>query len=259
MSCARQHLLGVPVDAVDLAAALAQIGVWLSAPSQEKTCHVVTVNPEFVMAARRDPVFAGVLEQADLATADGVGIVLAGRVLGVPVGSRVTGVDLTEGLAALRHPEARLFLLGAGPGVAAEAGDRLRERYPGVEIVGTLSGSPDDAAFGEIERLLDATQPTVLLVAFGHPRQDLWIARHRDALARHGILVAIGVGGTFDYLSGRVPRAPRWLRRVGLEWLYRLARQPWRWRRQLALPHFVLLVARERAARALASRRGRDS
>jgi N-acetylglucosaminyldiphosphoundecaprenol N-acetyl-beta-D-mannosaminyltransferase len=252
-------ILNVRVDNVDLVAALDQIGGWLSAPASGSVHHVVTVNPEFVMAARRDATFARVLAAADLATADGVGIVLAGRVLGVPVESRVTGVELTEGLAALRHPQARLFLLGAGPDVAAEAGDRLRERFPGVEIVGTLSGSPDDAAFAEIERHLEATQPTVLLVAFGHPRQDLWIAQHRDALARHGILVAIGVGGTFDYLSGRVPRAPRWLRRVGLEWLYRLARQPWRWRRQLALPHFVLLVARERAARALASRRGRNS
>jgi N-acetylglucosaminyldiphosphoundecaprenol N-acetyl-beta-D-mannosaminyltransferase len=253
-------ILGVHVDNVDLPGALVRVREWLGEPrSLNRVRHVVTVNPEFVMAARRDPVFAQVLAQADLATADGIGIVLAGRMLGVPVGPRVTGVELTEGLAGLRHPEARLFLLGAGPGVAAQAADRLRERFPGIEIVGTLSGSPEDAAFEEIERQLHAARPTILLVAFGHPRQDLWIARHRDVLARHGILVAIGVGGTFDYLSGRVPRAPRWLRRVGLEWLYRLARQPWRWRRQLALPHFVLLVARERIARVLTSRRGHDS
>ena len=93
---------------------------------------------------------------------------------------------------------------------------------------------------------LAASDATVLLVAFGHPTQDLWIARHQEALAAHGILVSIGVGGSFDYLSGRVPRAPRLVRRLGLEWLYRLIRQPWRWRRQLALPLFVLLVLRER-------------
>jgi N-acetylglucosaminyldiphosphoundecaprenol N-acetyl-beta-D-mannosaminyltransferase len=212
----------------------------------------VTVNPEFVMAARRDPVFAAALRAADLATPDGVGIVLAGRLLGVPTGRRVTGVDLVEALAALsaREPACRLFLLGAASGVAAAAADRLRSRSPGARITGTLAGSPDAAAFAEIARRLAEARPSVLLVAFGHPAQDLWIAQHRERLAAHGILVAAGVGGAYDFLSGRVPRAPRPVRRIGLEWLYRLARQPWRWRRQLALPHFVLLVLRERVLRA---------
>src|SRR5690606_17087721 len=117
-------------------------------------------------------------------------------------------------------------------------------------------GSPRDEDTREIEARLAATRPNVLLVAFGHPAQDLWIARHRATLAAHGILVAIGVGGTFDYLSGRVPRAPRVVRRLGLEWLYRLIRQPWRWRRQMALPLFALLVVRERL-RLLLPGRGR--
>jgi N-acetylglucosaminyldiphosphoundecaprenol N-acetyl-beta-D-mannosaminyltransferase len=196
------------------------------------------------MAARRDPAFAAVLQAADLATPDGVGIVLAGRLLGVPTGRRVTGVDLVEALAALsaREPACRLFLLGAASGVAAAAAERLRARSPGARIAGTLAGSPSAAAFEEIAERLAEARPSVLLVAFGHPAQDLWIARHRERLVAHGILVAAGVGGAYDYLSGRVPRAPRPVRRLGLEWLYRLARQPWRWRRQLALPHFVLHV-----------------
>ncbi len=245
----RANILGVAINPVDLSDALACIVGWLDAGGDLR--HVVTVNPEFVVEARRNAEFAAALRSADLATADGVGILLAGRLLGEPVGPRVTGVELTEGLAGLRHPGARLFLLGAAPGVADEAAARLRERFPGVEIAGTHAGSPDDAALPEIERRLDEARPTVLLVAFGHPRQDLWIARHRERLAARGILVAAGVGGTFDYLSGRVPRAPSWIRRVGLEWLYRLVRQPWRWRRQLALPLFVALVARERVARTL--------
>lgn len=244
---ARADILGVAIDAVDLGGALARISGWLDEPAGLR--HVVTVNPEFVVEARRNAEFAAALAGADLATADGVGIVLAGRLLGEPIGERVTGVVLTEGLAARRHPAARLFLLGAAPGVAEETAARLRQRFPGVAIVGTHAGAPGDDALPEIERRLAEAQPTVLLVAFGHPRQDLWIARHRELLAAHGILVAAGVGGTFDYLSGRVPRAPSWIRRAGLEWLYRLVRQPWRWRRQLALPLFVALVVRERVRR----------
>jgi N-acetylglucosaminyldiphosphoundecaprenol N-acetyl-beta-D-mannosaminyltransferase len=244
----RNTILGVPVDALDRPAVLATISEWLVQPSDRTLHHVVTVNPEFVIAARRQPAFARALHESALATADGVGITLAGRLLGVPVGERITGVDLVESLAELSagNEQCRLFLLGAGPGVANETAERLRARFPGTRIVGTFAGSSKDTGFAEIEARLDAADATVLLVAFGHPTQDLWIARHREALAAHGILVSIGVGGSFDYLSGRVPRAPRLVRRLGLEWLYRLIRQPWRWRRQLALPLFVLLVVRER-------------
>jgi N-acetylglucosaminyldiphosphoundecaprenol N-acetyl-beta-D-mannosaminyltransferase len=244
----RQSLLGTPIDPVGRDTALELIGTWL-AGSEGALHHVVTVNPEFVVEARRNARFREVLWAASLATVDGIGVVLAARALRVQAGERVTGVDLVEGLAEMRHPQGRLFLLGAAPGVAQEAAERLRERFPGVQIVGAFPGSPRDEDFGEIAARLEEARPSVLLVAFGHPRQDLWIARHREWLATHGILVAIGIGGTFDYLSGRVPRAPRLLRRLGLEWFYRLIRQPWRWRRQLALPLFVLLVLRERLRR----------
>ena len=247
-SVQRQTILGTPVDTVSLDGALAVIAGWLAQPQGGALHHVVTVNPEFVIAARRNPAFAGVLRASALATADGVGITLAGRLLGVPVGERIPGVDLVEGLAGLSegNEHCRLFLLGAGPGVADEAARQLRKRFPDVRIAGTFAGSSTDAGFAEIEAKLTPSDATALLVAYGHPTQDLWIARHREALVAHGILVSIGVGGTFDYLSGRVPRAPRLVRRLGLEWLYRLVRQPWRWRRQLALPLFVLLVLRER-------------
>ncbi len=242
-------LLGVRVDHTDLPQALASVAGWVRAghgsPSQPRLRHVVTVNPEFVMAARRDAAFAAVLHRTDLATADGIGIVLAARLLGHPVGARVTGVDLTLGLTGVQ-PTLRIFLLGAAEGVAAAAAEVLRERFPGCTIVGTASGSPDAAAFPALAAQMQAAGAQVVLVAFGHPRQDLWIARHQEALAAHGILVAVGVGGTFDFVSGRVPRAPRWVQRIGFEWLYRLLREPWRWRRQLVLPQFALLILIER-------------
>lgn len=243
----RQSILGVPVDVINRAEALTLFVDWLGSGATTLR-HVVTVNPEFVIAAQRDEEFASVLRESALATADGVGITLAGRALGVPVGERVTGVDLVEGLSEISaaDPRCRLFLLGAGPGVAGETAVRLADRFPGVRIVGTYAGSSKESGFDEIRAQLAGIDATVLLVAFGHPAQDLWIARHREALAAHGILISAGIGGAFDYLSGRVPRAPRLVRRLGLEWLYRLVRQPWRWRRQLALPLFVLLVLRER-------------
>lgn len=240
---ARQWLLDVPVDPVDLPEVLALTRGWLDQPSVLR--HVVTVNPEFAIAARRDARFRRALAGSALATADGMGIILAARLLRLPIRTRVTGVELVEGWAGLQHPNARFFLLGAGEGVADEAAGELRRRCPQVTIVGTYAGAPDPAGLPEIMARLASSQPTMLLVAFGHPRQDLWIAAHRERLGTHGILIAAGVGGAFDYLSGRVPRAPALIRRLGFEWLYRLIRQPWRWRRQLALPLFVALVLRE--------------
>jgi N-acetylglucosaminyldiphosphoundecaprenol N-acetyl-beta-D-mannosaminyltransferase len=206
----------------------------------------VTVNPEFIIAARRDPGFRAALDGAALATADGVGVVLAARLLGRPLSSRVTGVDLVEALATVRQPRPRLFLLGAAPGIAERAADRLHERFPGIEIAGCWAGTPrpEDTA-GTLARL-GASGANLLLVAYGAPAQDTWIAAHRSELADCGILVAIGIGGALDFLAGAVPRAPRLVRRAGFEWLYRLIRQPWRWRRQLALPLFALLVLRQR-------------
>lgn len=248
----RYEILNVPVDAVDLDSALDRIAAWLRSP-EPGLRHVVTVNPEFVIAARRSPEFREVLGKASLATADGIGIVIAGRILSLPIRDRVTGVELVDGLAARSPENCRMFFLGAAQGVASEATRVLEQRYTAAQIVGAYAGSPDDEHFGMIERQLADARPTVLLVAFGHPRQDLWINRHRERLDAHGILIAVGVGGTFDYLSGRVPRAPYLVRRLGFEWLFRLVRQPRRWRRQLALPIFVVLVLRERF------RRGRRS
>jgi N-acetylglucosaminyldiphosphoundecaprenol N-acetyl-beta-D-mannosaminyltransferase len=241
-------ILGVPVHDLTGDEALQLLAGWLEG-ADSSLRQVVTVNPEFIMAARRDPDFMEILQRADLATADGIGIILAARLLGGRIRERLTGVDLTEALAAMSPPVTRIFLLGAAPGIAEQAASHLENRYPGVSIAGTFSGSPSDEEADRILERLRDSGANVLLVAFGAPAQDNWIAAHRQKLAACGIVLAIGVGGTFDYLAGTVPRAPRLIRRIGLEWLYRLIRQPWRWRRQLALPHFVLLVLRERISR----------
>lgn len=238
-------ILGIPIHNLTASETMHCFDNWLN-NAPEMLHHVVTVNPEFVMMARQDPAFRHILQRADLATADGVGITLAARLNGSRIHQRLTGVDLTHLLAGMARPRPRLFLLGSGPGVAAEAAEQLRKESPDVMIQGVFSGSPDKRDLPEILHRIRESGADTLLVAFGAPEQDKWIDRHRQDLAAYGIVIAIGVGGTFDYLSGRVPRAPRLIRRVGFEWLYRLIRQPWRWRRQLALPRFVALVVRER-------------
>lgn len=246
----RVNILGVRIHDCDEEDAVRAIEGFLfdgsngKQPAQSSAKQVCTVNPEFVMEARGDPAFRDLLNRADLATPDGVGIVLAARLLGRPLRGRATGVALVGRIAELAAREGySLFLLGAQSGVAEEAAGVLQGRYPGLRVVGTYAGSPRDEDFGEIKQRLDAAQPDVLLVAYGAPKQDLWIRSHLRELPS-SVRVAMGVGGVFDYVSGRVPLAPSFLRRVGLEWLYRLARQPWRWRRIVRVLAFGVLAVR---------------
>lgn len=217
-----------------------------SHPSQP-TRQVCTVNPEFIMTARRHPAFAQALAVADLCTPDGVGVLWAARLAGVPLAERVTGSDGIHHICKRAAAQAwRVFFLGAAPGIAERAAAELARLYPGLKVAGTYGGSPADADWPQIRQRLAAAQADLLFVAYGHPRQDIWIQQHREELP---VAVALGVGGAFDFVAGITPRAPLWLRRLGLEWLYRLVRQPWRWRRMAALPLFALLVLVEWARR----------
>ncbi len=200
---------------------------------------VATVNPEFIMRANRDDAFARVLDSADLCLADGAGVVWAARRQGCKMSGPVTGTDMILPLAGMCAARGfRLFLLGAAPGVAVELASKLRAEHPRLEVA-AHAGSPDRAGDDEALNLIRAHRTQVLLVAFGAPKQELWIDRLKDRL---DIAVGIGVGGAFDYLTGRVRRAPRWMRKAGLEWLFRLAHQPWRARRMAVLPVYALKV-----------------
>jgi N-acetylglucosaminyldiphosphoundecaprenol N-acetyl-beta-D-mannosaminyltransferase len=234
-------ILGVAVDGVDNAGMLDQIAQWVDA-RRETPCarQVCTVNPEYLVDARRDPTFAAVLAGADLRVADGAGVLWAARRCGRALRERVTGSD---GIYRISERAARrgwrVFFLGAAPGVAARAATLLRERCPGLIIAGAYAGNPMPEEWPAIAGWLAATQPDILFVAYGHPRQDRWIAAHRCEL--HAA-VAIGVGGAFDFVAGVQRRAPTWLQRLNLEWLYRLLREPRRWKRMLKLPVFVWMV-----------------
>ena len=254
------QILGVRVDCVDFQQTLDLISAWIAQSrvqaetTEDSASHpspfprqVCTVNPEFIMAARRHPAFAQVLVAADLCTPDGIGVLWAARLAGVRLDERVTGSDAIYRLcerAALQGW--RIFFLGAAAGVAERAAAELARLYPGLRVAGTYGGSPADADWPQIRQRLAAEQADLLFVAYGHPRQDTWIQQHREELP---VAVALGVGGAFDFVAGVTRRAPLWLRRLGLEWLYRLVRQPWRWRRMATLPLFALLVLVEWARR----------
>ena len=236
------NILGVRVDAVTYADVLDIIVRWIE---QRGPHQIATANPEFVMAAQTDREFRQTLLNADLCVADGVGLLWAARRLGTRLPERVTGSDLTPLVAQAAVQRGwRLYLLGAAPGVAEQTAHRLEQQNPGLHIVGVYAGSPSQHEARAILQRVAAAAPDVLFVAYGAPAQDLWIARHKKEL---GVPVMMGVGGAFDHIVGVQRRAPGWLQRIHLEWLFRLVTQPWRWRRQLALPRFVWAVWRQRA------------
>jgi N-acetylglucosaminyldiphosphoundecaprenol N-acetyl-beta-D-mannosaminyltransferase len=195
---------------------------------------VVSINPEIIMLALKDKEFEAILKSAELALNDGVGVSIAAKILGVPIHGRVHGSDIVEMLCReiAKRPITAGFL-GGKQNVAEKASERLKEKYPGLKI-SYVEQEPTD--MGKI-------RADILFVAFGSPKQEKWLGKNLPSL---DVNVAMGVGGAFDYISGRVSRAPKVMRRLGLEWLYRLIREPWRIKRQIKLPIFMLLVLREK-------------
>jgi len=222
----RVNLLDVWVDAIGRADALARIESFV----EGRTPHqVVTVNVDFLRLARERPIFRDVLNAADLAVPDGMPLLWAARLLGNPLPERVTGVDLIGACAELAARRGyRPFFLGAAPGVADTAADRLRARMPGLTMAGTYAPPRGSCDPDEDRRMIDQVtdaRPDMLFVALGAPRQDEWIRAH---LAELDVPVCMGVGGAFDLLAGHVRRAPAALQAAGCEWLWRLAQEPHR-------------------------------
>ena len=236
----RIKLLGVPVDALTYDDWLSHIDRWIADGAGAR--QVCTVNPEFIMTARGDPIFRVILQRAALCVPDGVGLLWACRRIGFPLPQRVTGSDGVPIIARAAADRGwGVYLLGAGDGVAQRAADILQAENPGLEIAGVYAGSPQSDEEDNIVARVNASGADILFVAYGAPAQDKWIARN---LPRLQVSMAMGVGGSLDFIAGVVPRAPKWMRERGLEWLYRLLRQPWRLRRMLRLPRFVFAVLR---------------
>ena len=240
LRAAEFRVLGTRVHALDRGQAVAWIDAWIETGS---SAHVATVNPEFVMRARRDAPFRELLEHTRLNVPDGIGVVLAGRLRRVGVPERVTGIDLIWELTRLAARRGwRLMLVGGRPGVAERVTRKLERAAPGLPTPGTLVGTPRPEGDEEARRALETVRPQLVLVAFGAPGQEFWI--QRNVVGRFPA-VAMGVGGAFDQICGRVPRAPGPLRALGLEWAHRLWHEPARWRRMRVLPVFALLAVAE--------------
>ncbi|MDD2730522.1 MAG: WecB/TagA/CpsF family glycosyltransferase [Candidatus Portnoybacteria bacterium] len=209
------ELLGVKIDDVSARETLGKIKEFLIDGRQH---YIVTVNADFLVRARKDEKFRNVLNQADLSVVDGAGVVWAAKLLGESLREKISGVDLT---ARILNQESgvgeNIFLLGGRCGVA----EKIAKRYE--KIVGFTEETGEEAI-----KLINRCQPQILFVALGSPKQELWIVRNLPKIP--SVKMAMGIGGTFNFISGRVRRAPRWMRQSGFEWLWRAFREPWRWR-----------------------------
>lgn len=253
----------------------------------KKKLYFVTPNPEFLVMASKNSTFRNILNGADLASADGIGVMIAAKILGKSLKERFTGIDLVKSLCeVVAEKPITVGFLGGGTGVAEKTAECLRKMYPGLRVdfvgeewpnekLGSLPHVANDAQLQNFEkqpsnsaslnksRLQSVPKPTfnssangqassiqntidILFVAFGAPKQEIWI---NENLNRIPVKIAIGVGGAFDYISGKTPRAPGFIRNIGFEWLFRLIVQPWRVKRQLSLVEFIWLVFKEKLSK----------
>ena len=207
-----------------------------------KKYFIVTPNPEILMLALKDMYYKKILNSAKLALPDGVGVMIAGKILNKELREKITGVDLVESLCrAVEEKPITVGFLGAGLAVAEQTTECLKKKLPSLKVVFAASGNPDDKTVALVKD--SKKEIDILFVAFGSPKQEIWIYENLDKLP---VKIAIGVGGAFDLISGKIKRAPLWIQKAGFEWLFRLINQPWRAKRQLALIKFIFLVLKEK-------------
>ena len=230
------NIRGIDFDDVTLPEAVKYL---TSLAHGDKTCAVVTPNAEIVQKCIEEEEFAAIVRQADVILPDGVGVIKASKILGTPLRSPVPGVEAGEALVKRSGEEdLPVFLMGGKPGIAETAAEKLREKYPDAKIVGTHHGyfnktnEENDAVIEEI----NASDAVILFVCLGVPAQEKWMIENRDRL--NTVRVMLGLGGSLDVYSGTLKRAPAFFRKLGLEWLYRLIRQPSRIGRMMKLPKF---------------------
>lgn len=231
------NILGVWVDMVNIPRAVDKIMQFFDDDGLHK---VYTPNSEIIMAAYKDDNFRDILNDAELLTADGIGVVYASKILGKPITERAAGYDiLCEVLERIKGTSRSVFLFGGKPGVAELAEEKLKERFPGIVIAGTRNGYFKPEEEEDIVSQINSSGAELLLVCLGAPKQELWINKYKDKL---NVKVAMGVGGSLDVFAGTALRAPDFYCKHGLEWFYRLMKQPSRAGRMLALPKFGFTV-----------------
>lgn len=240
-------ILGCKVHLVNLNEAVEKVATVIE--TRKITAHIITANAEILYRARNDHLLANIIKKAHLITPDGIGVVWAASFLGYQPQGRVTGIELMEAICREgAQRDWKIFLFGAAPGVAEQAAYNLTNKYSGLQIAGIINGyfAPEEER--EIIASIKRADPDILFVGLGAPRQEFWINLHREELR---VPVSIGIGGSFDVISCQKKRAPAWIIKSNLEWLYRLVNEPSRIKRQIALPKFVLAVLQQKYKRRL--------
>lgn len=238
----QNKILGITIRPESKSSILDKILLYIGKPTGN--LHIVSLNPENMVLATKNDLFKKVIETAQIKIVDGIGIVLAGRWLNIDVGERVTGVGLMEELINMASERRlRVLMIGGKENLALELAECYGTHFPeakfkgvqGIVNIKNPTKDEEDAIFS----IVAAYKPHLIFVAFGSPYQELWIERHKRKFVG---CVVMGVGGSFDYLSGKVIRPPVFIQKIGFEWLFRLLQQPWRWRRQLKLLEFIRLI-----------------
>ena len=234
----RNEIMGVSFDNLTLAEAIRKGAELAAGPGFS---YVVTPNPEIVNMGREMPDYRDILNNAALVLPDGIGVIHAAKILGTPLKERVPGIDFATGLLSeLEKTGGRLFLLGAKPGVADQAAENLKKKYPKLTICGTNDGYFKDSA-PVVEKIKEA-QADVAFVCLGAPKQERWIAEYGPQTGAH---LMVGLGGVLDVYAGNVKRAPAICQKMGLEWFYRLVHQPSGFGRMAKLPLFLVVAKKE--------------
>ena len=241
-----KKILGITVTPESKSSVLEKILKYIRQPTD--FFHIVSLNPENLMVTTENNLFKKVIETAQIKIVDGVGIVLASRLIGVEVGERVIGVDLMEELLRMASDRClRVLMIGGKENLALRLAKCYADEFPEAKFKG-MQGIEDIKNIRKEEEIrifsiVAAYKPQLVFVAFGSPDQELWLDSHKKEFVG---CVVMGVGGAFDYLSGKIVRAPIFIQKLGLEWLYRLVIQPWRWKRQLRLFRFIKLILQEK-------------
>ena len=235
----KTDIMGITFDNVTMQQALERAGEILAG---DKTCYAVTPNAEIAYEALRDESLRALLNEADLVLPDGAGVVLASKILKTPLQQKVAGVDFADGLLGMLAQNGKsVYLLGSKPGIAELAAQKMLEKHPKLHICGMNDGYFKDEA--PIIEKINAARPDVLFVCLGAPKQELFM---KDHLGELHVKLMIGLGGSLDSFAGTVKRAPKWMIRCNLEWLYRLIKEPKRFGRMLRLPKYLFAVLGKR-------------
>lgn len=235
----KERYLGVDVCRVSMSETLMEIDDIIQ---KRRLSFVVAINPEKIMKARVDINLKKLLNSASIQIPDGIGVVLASKLSSGKIKSRVTGIDLMENICNLSSEKGyKIFMVGAKPGVAESAAQILRKKYNNINIVSVMDGYFKDDE--EVIKKVIEVKPDILFAALGSPGQEYFITKNMDKLK---VPLCMGVGGSFDVICGNIERAPKWMCKLGIEWLFRLIKEPWRIKRMSSLPIFLIKVIGER-------------